>query len=78
MDIDPATPLRLAASREEEQMITTTRANDRGDVVDCQPPPFNYPQDRSYTTQLLLNAVVVVALAAVTVMAGLPLAGINT
>jgi hypothetical protein len=58
-------------------MITACRADERGDVVDCQPPPFNYPQDGSYTRQLLLNAFVVVVLAAVTVMAGLPLLGIS-
>jgi hypothetical protein len=60
-------------------MITAFRADERGDVVDWQPqpPPFNYPQDGSFTRQLLLNAVVVVVLAVITVMAGLSLVGIN-
>jgi hypothetical protein len=58
-------------------MTTATQAHERGDVVDYRPPPFHYQEDGSYTRQLLLNAVVVVVLAAVTVMAGLPLAGIN-
>jgi hypothetical protein len=58
-------------------MITAYRADEPGDVVDCQPPPFNYPEDGSYTRQLLLNAVVVVVLAALTVTGGLSLVGIN-
>lgn len=58
-------------------MMTAFRADERGDVVDCQPPPFNYPLDGSYTRQLLLNAAVVVVLAAIAVMAGLPLVGIS-
>jgi hypothetical protein len=57
-------------------MITAFRADERGDVVDCQPPPFNYSQDGSFTRQLILNAVVVV-LATITVMAGLSLVGIS-
>jgi hypothetical protein len=57
--------------------ITETRADESRDVVGCQPPPFHYPEDSSYTRQLLLNAVIVIVLAAVTVMAGLPLAGIS-
>jgi hypothetical protein len=58
-------------------MITAFRADERGDVVDCQPPPFNYSQDGSFTRQLILNAVVVVVLATITVMAGLSLVGIS-
>jgi hypothetical protein len=58
-------------------MTTATQAHERGDVVRCQPPPFHYPEDGPYTRQLLWNAVFVIVLAAITVMAGLPLAGIS-
>ena len=61
----------------KEQMTTATQAHERGDVVDYPPPPFHYPEDGPYTRQLLWNAVFVIVLAAVSVMAGLPLAGIS-
>jgi hypothetical protein len=55
-------------------MITAYRADERGDVVDCEPPPFNYPQEGPYT-RLLFNAIVAVVLAAIIV--GLSLVGIS-
>jgi hypothetical protein len=58
-------------------MITAYRADEHSDVVDCQPPPFDYPPEGSYVRQLLLNAVVAVVLAATTVIVGLPLVGIS-
>ena len=58
-------------------MITAYRADERGDVVGCEPPPFNYPLEGPYARQLVFNAIVTVALAAITVMVGLALAGIS-
>ncbi|MGZ4584403.1 MAG: hypothetical protein ACXVYI_08590 [Mycobacterium sp.] len=58
-------------------MITAHRVDERGHVLDRQPPPSNYPQYRSYTKQLFVNAGVVVVLAVLTVMAGLSLVGIS-
>jgi hypothetical protein len=58
-------------------MITAYRADERSDVVDCQPPPFDYSREGSYVRQLLLNAVVAVVLAAITLIVGLPLLGIS-
>jgi hypothetical protein len=58
-------------------MITAYRADERVDVVDCLPPPFNYPQEGPYTRQLLFNAIVAVVLAAITVIVGLSLVGIS-
>lgn len=58
-------------------MITAYRADERSDVVDYQPPPFDYPQEASYARQLLLNAAVAVVLAATALIVGLPLAGIS-
>jgi hypothetical protein len=58
-------------------MITAYHADEGAAVVHCQPPPFNYTEDGSYTRQLLLNAVVVVVFAVLAVMAGLPLVGIS-
>jgi hypothetical protein len=58
-------------------MITAYRADERSDVVNCEPPPFNYPQEGPYARQLLFNAVAAVVLAAITVMVGLSLAGIS-
>ncbi len=57
-------------------MITAYRADERGDVVGCETPPFNYPLEGPYVRQLLFNAIVAVVLAAITVMVGLSLAGI--
>jgi hypothetical protein len=57
-------------------MITAYRADERSDVVDCQ-PPFDYPREGSYARQLLLNAVVAVVLAAITLIVGLPLLAIS-
>jgi hypothetical protein len=58
-------------------MITAYRADERSDVVDCAPPPFNYPQEGPYARQPLFNAVAAVVLAAITVIVGLSLAGIS-
>lgn len=58
-------------------MITAYRADERGEIVDCQPPPFDYSRESSYARQLLLNAVVAIVLAATTVIVGLPLLGIS-
>jgi len=58
-------------------MITAYRADERGDVVDCEPPPFNYPAEGPYVRQLLFNAIVAVVLAAITVIVGLSLVGIS-
>jgi hypothetical protein len=58
-------------------MTTACRVDERNDVVDCQPPPFEYRPEGSYVRQLLLNAVVAVVLAATTVIVGLPLLGIS-
>jgi hypothetical protein len=58
-------------------MITAFRADERSDVVDCKPPPFDYLREGSYARQLLLNAVVAVVLAAITLIVGVPLLGIS-
>ena len=58
-------------------MIAAYRADERGDVVDCEPPPFNYPEAGPYVRQLLFNAIAAVVLAAITVMVGLSLVGIS-
>jgi hypothetical protein len=58
-------------------MITAYRADEPVDVVDCEPPPFNYPPEGPYARQLLFNAIVTVVLAAITVIVGLSLAGIS-
>lgn len=58
-------------------MITADRADERSEVVECQPPPFEYPQEASYAKQLILNAAVAVVLAAITAIVALPLLGIS-
>jgi hypothetical protein len=54
-------------------MITRYRADGSGDVIGCEPPPFNYQLRDSYARQLVSNAVAVVILAAITVIVGLSL-----
>ncbi len=53
-------------------MTTVIRADQRSDDVESQSPPFDYPQDASYARLLLLNAVVTVVLAAITVVIASP------
>jgi hypothetical protein len=48
-------------------MTTAYRVDQGSNDIRCEPPPFNYQLERSYTKQLLLNVVVVVVLAAITV-----------
>ena len=55
-------------------MTTAYRVDRRSDDIRCEPPPFSYQLEGSYTRQLLLNAVVVVVLAAITVTIALSLA----
>jgi hypothetical protein len=59
-------------------MITAYQADRRGDVIDYEPPPFNYAPEGPYARQLLFRAIVVAVLAAITVMVALSLAGITT
>jgi hypothetical protein len=59
-------------------MITAYQAERRGDVIDCEPLPFNYPQEGPHARQRLFSAIVVVVLAAITVMVGVSLAGISS
>lgn len=58
-------------------MTTAYRADEHGDVVNYERPPFEYTQEGSYARQLLLNAMVVVVLATITVTFGLSLAGVS-
>jgi hypothetical protein len=58
-------------------VITARRADRRDDVIICEAPPFNYPQEGPYARQLLSNAIVAVVLAAINVPAGLSLAGLS-
>jgi hypothetical protein len=57
-------------------MTTAYRAEERGRIR-CEPAPFSYQFEGTYTRQLLVNAVVVVVLAAVTVMLALSLATVG-
>ena len=59
-------------------MITAYQADRRGDVIDCEALPFNYAREGPHARQLLFSAIVVVVLAAITVMVGLSLAGISS
>jgi hypothetical protein len=54
--------------------MTTAYRADQTSQVRCEPAPFSYELEASYTRQLLLNAVVVVVLAAITVTLALSLA----
>ena len=58
-------------------MIIAIRADGRDDVVDGEPPPFDYPREGPYARQLLFNAIVAVVLAATTFTVGLSLAGFS-
>jgi hypothetical protein len=58
-------------------MITEYQADERSDVVESQPPPFDYPREASYARQLLLNAVITVVLAVTTVVIASPLLGFS-
>jgi hypothetical protein len=53
--------------------MTAYGSDARADDIGCQPPPFNYQPHDSYTKQLLLQAVIVVLLAAIAVNLGLSL-----
>jgi hypothetical protein len=55
-------------------MTTAYRADASADDVGCAPPPFSYQLEGSYARQLLLHAIVVVVLAAITVTVGLSVA----
>lgn len=58
-------------------MTTAYRVDGIGDDIGCEPPPFSYQLEGSYTRQLLLNAVILVVLAAMTVTVGLSLATVS-
>jgi hypothetical protein len=55
-------------------MTTAYRVDRSSDDISCEPPPFSYQLEGPYTRQLVLNAVVVVVLAAITVTIALSLA----
>jgi hypothetical protein len=54
--------------------MTTAHGADQSSQVRCEPTPFSYELEASYTRQFLLNAVVVVVLAAITATLALSLA----
>jgi hypothetical protein len=58
-------------------MNTRYVVDGRGDVIDCEPQPFNYQLEGSYAKHLLLNVVITVVLAAIAMTVGLPLVGIS-
>ena len=58
-------------------MTTAYRVDGSADNVGCEPPPFSYQLEGPYTKQLLLNVVVVLVLAAITVTLGLSLATVS-
>ena len=57
--------------------MTNAHQRDGCDVVDGEPPPFNYQLEGPHARQLLINVIVAVVLAAITATVGLSLAGLS-